>query len=530
MRFRRKKATYDDVERFRMTSSLLVPYDPSINALRHKHQGTLLTMEVPMSSEEQALNDELLNAFEEEKRKIALEKGKESAHSTLTLSTANTPSQRTGNTPKAVNCCAQRKPLGLISYSEDADGLTVFTKQVYFGLAQTEAMRSPKVHHGNNLGLSIAITLGGLAQPKVNFSLMIKNGNAQYSREAIVRSTHSRAESSSKGCARYPTQVLSQARILQGTLTSKVLLKRMVGGIPQSPNDYTPTDESQTFGGDEGLLDLYALNREVRRLKKQNISQAKQIHKLKPTQYKQSKGESHGLTSNLCLIYEDFDATVVVTRNLENRGNETEADIIEEIRITSDVKMGDTEELDLERFKVLLDKVLDQSLPISCSYALSTSTNQLKLLTSKEKGKVNGLKPKKKNYSSSNQEALRLHDDEEVLRERFNHNRMQREREKDLSIIYIRLYIDYDKQFHQLGLDWILLGDLTTIIGRTSLTMYDDFRKNKKERNYKMETLRNLHRIHTIEFLEDGTMLHMLQKEDIRFQRALSDARSWYGS
>ncbi|GKF98894.1 hypothetical protein Tco_0297677, partial [Tanacetum coccineum] len=39
------------------------------------------------------------NAFEEEKRRITLEKGKESANSTLTLSTANTPSQITGNTP-----------------------------------------------------------------------------------------------------------------------------------------------------------------------------------------------------------------------------------------------------------------------------------------------------------------------------------------------------------------------------------------------------------------------------------------------
>ncbi|GKG59558.1 hypothetical protein Tco_0605209, partial [Tanacetum coccineum] len=31
--------------------------------------------------------------------------------------------------------------------------------------------------------------------------------------------------------------------------------------IPKSPNDYTPTDASQTSGGDEGLLDIYALNR-----------------------------------------------------------------------------------------------------------------------------------------------------------------------------------------------------------------------------------------------------------------------------
>ncbi|GJT43041.1 hypothetical protein Tco_0951756 [Tanacetum coccineum] len=32
--------------------------------------------------------------------------------------------------------------------------------------------------------------------------------------------------------------------------------------IPKSPNDYTPTDVFQTSGGDEGLLDIYALNRE----------------------------------------------------------------------------------------------------------------------------------------------------------------------------------------------------------------------------------------------------------------------------
>ncbi|GKE67918.1 hypothetical protein Tco_1522079, partial [Tanacetum coccineum] len=51
--------------------------------------------------------------------------------------------------------------------------------------------------------------------------------------------------------------------------------------IPNSPNDYTPTDVSQTSGGDEGLLDLYALNREVKRLKRQTLSQAKQIFKLK---------------------------------------------------------------------------------------------------------------------------------------------------------------------------------------------------------------------------------------------------------
>ncbi|GKB03245.1 hypothetical protein Tco_0831334, partial [Tanacetum coccineum] len=48
-----------------------------------------------------------------------------------------------------------------------------------------------------------------------------------------------------------------------------------------SPNDYTPTDEVQTSGGDEGNLDPYALTRKVLCLKKQNAKQAAQILRLK---------------------------------------------------------------------------------------------------------------------------------------------------------------------------------------------------------------------------------------------------------
>ncbi|GKG23354.1 hypothetical protein Tco_0391390, partial [Tanacetum coccineum] len=44
-------------------------------------------------------NDAQRNAFEEEKRRITLGKGKECVDSTFTLSTTNTPSQSTGNTP-----------------------------------------------------------------------------------------------------------------------------------------------------------------------------------------------------------------------------------------------------------------------------------------------------------------------------------------------------------------------------------------------------------------------------------------------
>ncbi|GKC77058.1 hypothetical protein Tco_1127832 [Tanacetum coccineum] len=72
--------------------------------------------EAPLSSDEQALHDELVSlmhqeslaklhndaqrtAFEKEKKRIAFEKGKECVDSTFTLSTANTPPQSTGNTP-----------------------------------------------------------------------------------------------------------------------------------------------------------------------------------------------------------------------------------------------------------------------------------------------------------------------------------------------------------------------------------------------------------------------------------------------
>ncbi|GKF45985.1 ribonuclease H-like domain-containing protein [Tanacetum coccineum] len=46
-----------------------------------------------------AHNDDQRIAFEEEKRRISIAKGKEHVNSTFTLSTANTPPQSAGNTP-----------------------------------------------------------------------------------------------------------------------------------------------------------------------------------------------------------------------------------------------------------------------------------------------------------------------------------------------------------------------------------------------------------------------------------------------
>ncbi|GKE50264.1 hypothetical protein Tco_1481522, partial [Tanacetum coccineum] len=56
---------------------------------------------------------------------------------------------------------------------------------------------------------------------------------------------------------------------------------------PASPNDYTPTDEVQTSGGDEGNLDLYELTREI------NATLSKK-KKLKKAHKKKSSSFKHG--------------------------------------------------------------------------------------------------------------------------------------------------------------------------------------------------------------------------------------------
>ncbi|GKF63957.1 hypothetical protein Tco_0187405 [Tanacetum coccineum] len=107
----------------------------------------------------------------------------------------------------------------------------------------------------------------------------------------VAQSSHSQSAAHSQGTASFQGTATSQGTAdiqrtadFQGTAEP-----HDAASIPKSPNDYTPTDASQTSGGDEGLLDIYALNREVRRLKKQTLSQAKQILKLKTKLKKLSK-------------------------------------------------------------------------------------------------------------------------------------------------------------------------------------------------------------------------------------------------
>ncbi|GJR10394.1 zinc finger, CCHC-type containing protein [Tanacetum coccineum] len=108
-------STHDDVDD--LDDQQFIVHGPNIHAAQNKpSEERTADKEVPLSSDEQALHDELVslmhqeslaklhndaqrNAFEEEKKRIALDKGKECVDSTFTLSTANTPPQSTGNTP-----------------------------------------------------------------------------------------------------------------------------------------------------------------------------------------------------------------------------------------------------------------------------------------------------------------------------------------------------------------------------------------------------------------------------------------------
>ncbi|GJT96277.1 hypothetical protein Tco_1091795 [Tanacetum coccineum] len=254
---------------------------------------------------------------------------------------------------------------------------------------------------------------------------MLEVVTALAAEEEHSTSPHSRAASSARDAQGTPTQSAAQASISQGTAdvqgtdnsqgtaslqgtAASLGTARLQGtaAIPTSPNDYTPTDASQTSGGDEGLLDIYALNREVRRLKKQTLSQAKQIIKLKAKLKKLSKfvqpvvkhhafwvesqnlkkqkrrrkkqrkkvssvklgrNKEEGTLSEEHYVQEEdtadpffddiVDKDAAVAPDIDRKSNETEvlerkSDETEEINIeekeASNVKSGDTEELDLE--------------------------------------------------------------------------------------------------------------------------------------------------------------------------------------
>ncbi|GJU95721.1 hypothetical protein Tco_1320477 [Tanacetum coccineum] len=247
---------------------------------------------------------------------------------------------------------------------------------------------------------------------------MLEVVTALAAEEEHSTSPHSRAASSARDAQGTPTQSAAHSQRtasvqgtasfhgtatthdsdeVQGTDTLQgTAAYQGTASIPKSPNDYTPTDASQTSGGDEGLLDIYALNREVKRLKRQTLSQAKQIiklkaklkklskfvqpvvqhhafwvenqnlkkqkrrrkkHKKKVSSVKLGRNKDEGTLSEEHNVQEEdtvhpffddiVDKDAAVTPDLERKSDETEEVNIEE-KEASNVKSGETEELDLE--------------------------------------------------------------------------------------------------------------------------------------------------------------------------------------
>ncbi|GKF53667.1 hypothetical protein Tco_0160577, partial [Tanacetum coccineum] len=95
-------------------------------------------------------------------------------------------------------------------------------------------------------------------------------------------------------------------------------------------------------------------------LKKQKKRRKKQKKKVSSVKLGRNKDESNLFEKHhdqddhhhTAFVYEDVDATeAVVTPDLERKSDETEEVLIEEEKDASDVKSGDTEELDLERIQ-----------------------------------------------------------------------------------------------------------------------------------------------------------------------------------
>ncbi|GJU82886.1 putative ribonuclease H-like domain-containing protein [Tanacetum coccineum] len=121
----------------------------------------------------------------------------------------------------------------------------------------------------------------------------------------------------------------------------------------------TPTQsaaQASSLQGTADFQDTAELNDLLQKLKKRGKKQKKKVSSVKLGRNKDESNLSEenndqDQDDHTAFVYEDFDATDAVTPDLERKSDETEEVIIEEEKDTSDVKSGDTEELDLERIQ-----------------------------------------------------------------------------------------------------------------------------------------------------------------------------------
>ncbi|GJY96808.1 putative ribonuclease H-like domain-containing protein [Tanacetum coccineum] len=483
---------------------------------------------------------------------------------------------------------------------------------------------SPKSTSWEQFGTNIASALVGLAtNQKFNFSLMIMNGmlghisngtpflmyprfiqlflNKQlegvarpqdfipsvtlpFIEEAHSESTHSQAASSPRDAQGTPSQSAAHDSNIQGTAASQGTASLQgTAAIPKSPNDYTPTDASQTSGGDEGLLDLYALNREVRRLKKQTLSQAKQIlklkaklkklskfvqpvvkhhalwvesqnlkkrrkrqrkkHKKKVSSVKLGRNKDEGTLSEEHYVQDDYtadpffedvvDKDAAVTPDLERKSDETEEINIEEKK-ASDAKGGLVETTNerrlLERFKLMgcrrgtekmkeLYDRVQESIKDSFKDFIPMGSEKEKQLL--QERDIKRLLRKRKATISEEKPSKKLKLRTETIDEIRNYLRIVdfEQNAQDRESQEAISVITEFKHIPPTGLGLVLLGDLTTI-WETPETSDDDFWKNQEDWEIIRWRLNESSGVHTLE-LEDGTTIHMLAERRYPLSREL---------
>ncbi|GJX54766.1 ribonuclease H-like domain-containing protein [Tanacetum coccineum] len=160
------------------------------------------------------------------------------------------------------------------------------------------------------------------------------------------------------------SRAASSARDAQGSPTQSAAHSQRTASVQGTASFHSTANSQGTaeIQGDEGLLDVYALNREVKRLKRQTLSQAKLIqakrrmmkHKKKVSSVKLGRNKEEGTLSEEHYVQEEdtvdpfFDNIADEdAADLERKSDETEEVNIEE-KEASNVKSEKTEELDLE--------------------------------------------------------------------------------------------------------------------------------------------------------------------------------------
>ncbi|GJY62320.1 putative ribonuclease H-like domain-containing protein [Tanacetum coccineum] len=340
---------------------------------------------------------------------------------------------------------------------------------------------------------------------------MLEVVTALAAEEEHSTSPHSRAASSPRNAQGTSSQSAAHDTSLQGTAASQGTASLQgtaecqgTAAIPTSPNDYTPTDASQTSGGDEGLLDLYALNREAKRLKKQTLSQAKQIHKLKAKLNKLSKFvqpvvkhhafwvESHNLKKRRKKQRKKHKKKV---SSVKVGRNKDEGNLSEEHHVQNE----DTAD-------PFFEDIIDKNAVVTPDFERkSDETEEINLV----------FKPIR--HTQDVEPEDRFNDDEILCCYHFNRPRGFK---AFLDLYHLhRVVQDYYEHIPPTGLGLVLLGDLTTI-WETPETSDDDFWKNQEDWEIIRWRLNESSGVHTLE-LEDGTTIHMLAERRYPLSREL---------